>query len=151
MIFNQAMETASREDMQKLQLARLKETVKRCYDNVTFPPGKFRPCRGETEDIRCLEDIRRLPFMKKTDLRENYPFKLFAVDLSKVIRIHGSSETESRRWSVIRERISKIGQRLSPGQFAVPAAVRVIFFIMHMDMVYSPVASDCTMEWNTSV
>ena len=96
MIFNQAMETASREDMQKLQLARLKETVKRCYDNVPFHRENFDRAGVKPEDIRCLEDIRRLPFMKKTDLRENYPFKLFAVDLSKVIRIHGSSGTKGK-------------------------------------------------------
>jgi phenylacetate-CoA ligase len=95
-IFNQAMETASREDMQKLQLARLKETVKRCYDNVPFHRENFDRAGVKPEDIRCLEDIRRLPFMKKTDLRENYPFKLFAVDLSKVIRIHGSSGTKGK-------------------------------------------------------
>ena len=70
MIFNQAMETASREDMQKLQLARLKETVKRCYDNVPFHRENFDRAGVKPEDIRCLEDIRRLPFMKKTDLRE---------------------------------------------------------------------------------
>nr|WP_206760008.1 MULTISPECIES: phenylacetate--CoA ligase PaaK [Thermoactinomyces] len=90
------METASREDMQKLQLARLKETVKRCYDNVPFHRENFDRAGVKPEDIRCLEDIRRLPFMKKTDLRENYPFKLFAVDLSKVIRIHGSSGTKGK-------------------------------------------------------
>ena len=82
--------------MQKLQLARLKETVKRCYDNVPFHRENFDRAGVKPEDIRCLEDIRRLPFMKKTDLRENYPFKLFAVDLSKVIRIHGSSGTKGK-------------------------------------------------------
>jgi phenylacetate-CoA ligase len=95
-IFNQAMETASREDMQNLQLARLKETVKRCYENVPFHRENFDRAGVKPEDIRCLEDIRRLPFMKKTDLRENYPFKLFAVDLSQVIRIHGSSGTKGK-------------------------------------------------------
>lgn len=82
--------------MQKIQLARLKETVKRCYEKVPFHRQNFDRAGVKPEDIRSLEDIKRLPFMKKTDLRENYPFHLFAVDISDVVRIHGSSGTKGK-------------------------------------------------------
>lgn len=95
MIFNQEMETTSRKEMQKIQLARLKETVERCYEKVPFHRQNFDRAGVKPEDIRSLEDIKRLPLMKKTDLREN-PFHLFAVDISDVVRIHGSSGTKGK-------------------------------------------------------
>lgn len=96
MIFNIKMETMSREEMQSLQVARLKETVKRCYENVPFHRRAFDSAGIKPEDVQSLEDLQRLPFMKKTDLRENYPFNLFAVEMKEVVRIHGSSGTKGK-------------------------------------------------------
>lgn len=96
MIFNVEMETMPRESMQKLQLERLKETLKRCYENVPFHRENFDRAGIKPEDIQTLEDLSKVPFMKKTDLRENYPFKLFAVDMKDVVRIHGSSGTKGK-------------------------------------------------------
>ncbi|GAX89283.1 phenylacetate--CoA ligase PaaK [Effusibacillus lacus] len=96
MIFNPGIETISREELQKIQLERLKETVKRCYENVPFHKRNFDNARVQPQDIRSLDDLQRLPFMKKTDLRENYPFNLFAVDMKEVVRIHGSSGTKGK-------------------------------------------------------
>lgn len=96
MIFNVEIETMSRDRMRKIQLERLQETVERVYRNVPFHKQAFDKAGIKPEDIRSLEDIERLPFMKKTDLRENYPFNLFAVDMKEVVRIHGSSGTKGK-------------------------------------------------------
>ncbi|WP_018131976.1 phenylacetate--CoA ligase PaaK [Effusibacillus pohliae] len=96
MIFNPEMETMARGEMQKLQLQRLQEVVRRCYENVPFHRQNFDRAGVRPEDVRSLEDLQRLPFMKKSDLRENYPFKLFAVDMKEVVRIHGSSGTKGK-------------------------------------------------------
>lgn len=96
MIFNVEMETLSREKMEKIQLERLKETVKRAYERVPFHTQALDAAGVKPEDIQSLEDIQKLPFMKKTHLRENYPFKLFAVDMKDVARIHGSSGTKGK-------------------------------------------------------
>ncbi len=96
MIFNQEMETLSRDKMQALQLERLQKTVKWVYDRVEFHRNAFDKAGVKPEDIRTLDDLARLPFMKKTDLRENYPFNLFAVEMKDVVRIHGSSGTKGK-------------------------------------------------------
>lgn len=96
MIFNVEMETMSREEMRKLQLERLQKTVQRAYQNVPFHKQNFDKTGVRPEDIQSLEDLQRLPFMKKTDLRENYPFNLFAVNMKDVVRIHGSSGTKGK-------------------------------------------------------
>jgi phenylacetate-CoA ligase len=95
-IFNPEMETMSRKDMEALQLERLKETIRRSYENVPFHKENFDKAGIRPEDIQSLEDLQKVPFMKKTDLRENYPFKLFAVPPNKCARIHGSSGTKGK-------------------------------------------------------
>lgn len=96
MIFNLEMETMAREDMQKLQLERLKETLQRVYEKVPFHKENFDKAGIKPEEIQSLDDLQKVPFMKKTDLRENYPFKLFAVEMNEVVRIHGSSGTKGK-------------------------------------------------------
>jgi phenylacetate-CoA ligase len=96
MIFNVEMETMPRESMQKLQLERLKETLKRCYERVPFHRNNFDKAGIKPEDIQSLEDLQKVPFMKKSDLRENYPFGLLAVDMKDVVRVHGSSGTKGK-------------------------------------------------------
>ncbi|MDQ0198290.1 phenylacetate--CoA ligase family protein [Neobacillus ginsengisoli] len=90
------VETYSRKEMKALQLARLKETLKRVYTKVPFYQEKFHELDIKVEDIQTLEAIRKLPFTKKTDLRDNYPFNLFAADMKEVIRIHASSGTSGK-------------------------------------------------------
>ncbi|WP_400162524.1 phenylacetate--CoA ligase family protein [Brevibacillus sp. TJ4] len=96
MIFNMEMETLSRGKMTEIQLERLKETVRRVYERVPFHKQAMDAAGVTPDDIQTIEDIQKLPFMKKTDLRENYPFNLFAVDMSEVVRIHGSSGTKGK-------------------------------------------------------
>lgn len=96
MIFNIEMETISRDELHTIQLKRLQQTVKNAYEKVPFHKQSLDRIGVKPEDIQSLDDLSRLPFMKKNDLRENYPFKLFAVDMKEVVRIHGSSGTKGK-------------------------------------------------------
>ncbi|UOF92481.1 AMP-binding protein [Fodinisporobacter ferrooxydans] len=96
MIFDVEMETMQREELSKIQLERLKHVVKGAYENVSFHKKAFDDAGIRPDDVQSLEDLKRLPTMKKSDLRENYPFGLFAVDKSKIVRIHGSSGTKGK-------------------------------------------------------
>jgi phenylacetate-CoA ligase len=89
-------ETMPREDMAKLQLARLQKVVELVYTNVEYYRRKFDEAKVTPSDIKTLDDIRRLPFSTKDDLRDNYPFKMFATSLDHVVRIHASSGTTGK-------------------------------------------------------
>ncbi len=95
--FNKEMECADRETMRELQSKRLRETVKRCYENVPFYRQKFDEMGLKPEDIQTIDDIVKLPFTYKTDLRDNYPFGLFAVPKKDLVRIHASSGTTGKQ------------------------------------------------------
>ena len=96
MIWNEKMECASREELEAVQLERLKSTVARCYHNVPHYRKKLDEAGVKPEDIKSLEDIRKIPFTVKDDLRENFPYKLFAVPMKDVVRIHASSGTTGK-------------------------------------------------------
>lgn len=89
-------ECLSREELEKLQLARLQETVERVYHRVPYYREKLDAAGVNPRDIRSLADVRRLPFTTKDDLRENYPYGLFAVPLKEVVRVHASSGTTGK-------------------------------------------------------
>ncbi len=95
-IWNPAIEQMKRSELKELQLAKLKQNVKYVYDNVSFYRKKMDELKVKPEDIKSLEDIRKLPFTKKSDLRDNYPFGLFATPMKKVVRIHASSGTTGK-------------------------------------------------------
>ena len=95
-MYNPEIETASRSEMEALQFNRLQKTVKRVYENVPFYKEKFAELGIKPEDIQSLKDITKLPFTKKKDLRDQYPYGLFAVPLDEVNRIHGSSGTSGK-------------------------------------------------------
>lgn len=86
-------ETLPREDIEEIQLKRLKKTVKHCYKHVPFYRKKFKELGITPKDIQTLEDIKLLPFTTKDDFRDNYPFGLFAVPKEKIVRFHASSGT----------------------------------------------------------
>ena len=96
MIYNREMECIDRKKLQELQLRKLQETVKRVYDKVPFYRKKLDEANIKPDDIKKLEDIRKIPFTTKEDLRQNYPYGLFAVPLKDVVRIHGSSGTTGK-------------------------------------------------------
>ena len=89
-------ETFTREQMEKLQLERLQETVKRVYEKVLPYRKKMDEAGIKPEDIKSLADLSRLPFVTKQDLRDNYPFGLFAVPKDDLVRIHASSGTTGK-------------------------------------------------------
>ena len=96
MIFDVEMETLPREEMEALQLRRLKSLVSRTYSNVAFYRQKFDERGLKPSDIRTLDDLKLLPFTEKQDLRNHYPYGLFAVPKDNVVRIHASSGTTGR-------------------------------------------------------
>ena len=89
-------ETLSRAEIEKIQLSRLKETVQRVYDKVAPYRKKMDEQNVKPSDIKSLKDLSKLPFVTKQDLRDNYPFGLFAVDKKELIRIHASSGTTGK-------------------------------------------------------
>ena len=86
------LETLSRSRLEKLQMERLQQTLARCM-RIPFYKQRFAACELRPEDIRTLDDVRKLPFTTKQDLRDNYPFGLSAVPLEEVVRLHSSSGT----------------------------------------------------------
>ena len=92
-LFNKKMETLPRKEIRELQLKRLKETVKKLYENVPFYQNKFKELKIKPTDIKTLEDIRKLPLTTKDDLRNNSPFGMMATSLDNCIELHSSSGT----------------------------------------------------------
>jgi len=94
--FNRAMETLPRAALAKLQLRRLRATVRAAYENVALHRGRMDAAGIRPRDVRSLEDLRRLPFTQKTDLRDHYPFGLFARPRASLARLHASSGTTGK-------------------------------------------------------
>ena len=89
-------ETMSREEIEAIQLERLKKTVSRVYENVPAYRAKMDEAGVKPEDIQTLKDLRRLPFTTKQDMRDNYPYGLFAAPKKALRRIHASSGTTGK-------------------------------------------------------
>jgi phenylacetate-CoA ligase len=96
MIWNETMECMPREEMRKLQSIRLKRVVERVYHNTTFYRKKMQQADITPDDIRSIDDIVKLPFTVKQDLRDNYPYGLMASPMSEVVRLHASSGTTGK-------------------------------------------------------
>lgn len=90
--FHPDMETLSRPEIEALQLHRLQQTVQHCMQSP-FYREQFKQCGLHPEDIRTLDDLRRIPFTTKQDLRDTYPFGIASVPLEKCVRLHSSSGT----------------------------------------------------------
>ena len=90
--FNPELETMSRSELEALQLERLQKTVKHCM-NAEFYQKKFKELGITPDDIKTLDDVRKLPFTTKEDLRENYPFGICCVPMKDCVRLHSSSGT----------------------------------------------------------
>ena len=96
MIYNPKMECMSRDDMRALQSERLRKTVKTCYEKVPFYKRKMDELGVTPDDIKSVDDVTKLPFTTKYDLRDEYPFGLQAVPMSEIKRIHASSGTTGK-------------------------------------------------------
>ena len=96
MIFDEKIETADRATIEKLQTERLIDCVHRVYKNVPLYKKRFDEAGLKPDDIKDLRDLSKIPFTVKDDLRENYPFGMFAVPKSEVVRVHASSGTTGK-------------------------------------------------------
>lgn len=96
MIWNPKFECEGRADINVLQLARLKETVERIWNNVPYYRKKLEAAKVSPDSIKTLDDLKKIPFTTKEDLRENYPFGLFAEPMKNIVRIHASSGTTGK-------------------------------------------------------
>ena len=119
-----------------LQLQRLKWTLRHAYDNVAHYRAAFDAAGVRPDDLRTLADLAKFPFTVKTDLRDHYPFGMFAVPRERVVRIHASSGTTGRptvvgytakdieTWATVMARsiTSRTGMACSPGGWAPTTA-----------------------------
>ncbi|WP_163323448.1 phenylacetate--CoA ligase family protein [Draconibacterium mangrovi] len=96
MIWNEKIECASRDEMAAVQSERLKQTVQRIYHNIPSYRAKMQEIGMLPGDVRSVEDLKKLPFTNKTDLRDNYPFGMFTVPMSEIVRVHASSGTTGK-------------------------------------------------------
>ncbi|MGI6161687.1 MAG: phenylacetate--CoA ligase family protein [Christensenellales bacterium] len=96
MYWDEANECMDRERLRAVQTERLIKTVERAYNNVPHYRSKLKKAGVKPSDIRDIDDIKKLPFTTKDDLRENYPYGMFAVPLSDIVRIHASSGTTGK-------------------------------------------------------
>ncbi len=100
MYFNEKAETMPREDIKKIQSERLIKLVQKLYNNVPFYKRKFDESGILPEDVKGIEDLHKLPFTIKQDLRDNYPFNLFAAPMKDIVRVHASSGTTGKPTTV---------------------------------------------------
>ena len=145
-MFNPQVETMARSEIQALQLKRLQKTVERCYHNSRFYREKMDALSVKPEDIQTLDDVRRLPFTNKTDLRDNYPFGLFSAPMEEIVRVHASSGTTGKPTTVgYTKMILTPGRNARRARWAVQAARKTTWCRFPMDMACSPGAWDCIM------
>ncbi|SHJ39967.1 phenylacetate-CoA ligase [Tangfeifania diversioriginum] len=96
MIWNEKIECASRDEMTHIQSENLIKTVKRIYHNIPSYRAKMQEKGLLPGDIKSVEDLSKLPFTNKSDLRDNYPFGMFSVPMSEIVRVHASSGTTGK-------------------------------------------------------
>jgi phenylacetate-CoA ligase len=93
MIYNEEFETLPREALKALQVKRLQQVLQRVYHTVGYYKKSLTAANISPDDIRSLDDLKKIPFITRQDLRNNYPFGLFAVPMSNIVRLHASSGT----------------------------------------------------------
>lgn len=120
MIWNESKECMSREQMHDLQSKRLRKLVSTVYHNTPFYRRKMQEMDITPDDIRSIDDIVKLPFTTKQDLRDNYPFGLQAVPTSEIVRIHAIH----RGQPVIPPRRNILGMTSKYGRKALPDVLR---------------------------
>jgi phenylacetate-CoA ligase len=96
MIYNEEFETLPREALRALQVKRLQQVLERVYHSVGFYKKSLDAAKIKPHEIKSIADMGKLPFITRQDLRDNYPFGLFAVPMSNIVRLHASSGTSGR-------------------------------------------------------
>src|SRR5438128_1840976 len=92
----EAIEKAGRDELQALQLRRMRESLNRAYERVPHYKAKFDAAGVHPGDLKTLADLAKFPFTTKADLRDTYPFGMFAVPMEEVVRVHASSGTTGK-------------------------------------------------------
>lgn len=95
--WNENMECATKDEMKALQSFRLSQTVRKVYNNVPYYRERMEKAGVTPDDIHSIEDLKKLPFTMKQDLRDTYPYGLFAVPMEDVVRVHASSGTTGKQ------------------------------------------------------
>lgn len=96
MYWQKDIETMPRKELEELQLQRLKKLVAYCYDNVPFYKERLDKCKITADKIKSLSDIQYIPYTTKEDIRDRYPFGLFAKPMKEIVRLHASSGTTGK-------------------------------------------------------
>ncbi len=96
MFWDKNNECMEREEINEMQLVKLQKTVKYAFDKIPYYHKKYTECEVFPEDIQSLDDIEKLPFTTKDDLRQSYPFGMFAVSKDEIVEIHSSSGTTGK-------------------------------------------------------
>ena len=149
-------ETLPRDEIEAIQYAKLKGTVRYIYDRVKPYRDKMDAAKVKPEDIRSLDDLRRLPFTYKADFRDNYPDGLFAVDKKEIVRYHAvitqvPGRQGSRRLSDIRGMIWTCGSITWHALPAWAARRQRMWRRSHSDTEHLQEPSDSTEDWRRSV
>ena len=152
--FNQGMEMnywqpkyelMQRRELEELQLRRLKSVAEKVYNSVPFYHRKFQEAGVTPEDIKSLADISRLPTTRKQDLRDNYPFGLFAVPREEVVRVHASSGTTGKPTVVgYTAKDIETWSDLMARDFVMVGVEKKDIFQNAVNTAFSPAASACT-------
>ena len=147
----EAIEMASRDEIAALQVERLKRTLKNVYENVPAYRKKFDAVGVAPSDFKHLDDLEKFPYTTKQDLRENYPFGMFAVPKEHVVRVHASSGTTGKPTVVgyTRNDINTWAD-WSPVRFEQVAPALACSFTSLSATAYSPGGWECTMGPNGS-
>ena len=90
------IETLNRKDLEKIQISRLKQILKKAYEKIPFYRRLLKENNVDIDSIRSLDDLRKIPFTTKDNLRNNYPYGLLAVSLDEIVEIHSSSGTTGK-------------------------------------------------------
>ena len=110
MIWNDEIECMAHDELKKLQLKRLQDVVKRAYETVPYYKKRFDEAGIKPEDIKTLDDIQKLPFTTKDDLRHAYPFGMFAVPRREIVEVHSLFWNHWQNYGIrIYKKISKSG------------------------------------------
>jgi phenylacetate-CoA ligase len=133
MIWNESIECMDRDKLRKIQDIRLKKMVEYVYHNTPFYRKKMQEMNLTPDDIKGIDDITKLPFTTKLDLRDNYPFGLCAVPMSQIVRIHASSGTTGRPTVVLytRKDLSAWSECISRAFTAYGASSKDIFQVSY--------------------
>ncbi len=133
MFYNEKIETLSREEMRKIQSEKLKKLVAHAYKNVPLYKQRFDEAGVTPDDIQSIDDIVKLPFTYKTDLRDNYPYGMLAVPMTDIVRVHASSGTTGKQTVVAYNRndLENWSESVARGLVAIGASKEDIFHISY--------------------